>query len=54
MVRKYIEIFDDEHCDKILVDLEGCFDKNIFNQFQETEGTGLRFIPTGVHWANKA
>lgn len=53
MVRKYVETID-EYYENILVDLEGCFDSKIFNTFLEKQGTGLRFVPTGAHWANKA
>lgn len=53
MVCKYVETID-EYYESILVDLEGCFDSKIFNTFLEKQGTGLRFVPTGAHWANTA
>lgn len=53
MVRKYVESVD-EYYENILVDLEGCFDCQTFSKFLERQGTGLRFVPTGAHWANKA
>ena len=52
-VRKYIETVD-EHYDYLLVDLEGCFDSRLFHECFEKQGTTLRFVPTGAHWANKA
>lgn len=52
MVRKYVESID-EYYENILVDLEGCFDSKTFSTFLEKQGTGLRFVPTGAHWANK-
>ena len=53
MIRMYVEIVD-EHYENVLVDLEGCFDSQQFSTFLEKQGTGLRFVPTGAHWANKA
>lgn len=53
MVRKYVECVN-EYYENILVDLEGCFDSQTFSKFLERQGTGLRFVPTGAHWANKA
>lgn len=53
MVRKYVETID-EYYENVLVDLEGCFDSKVFRAFLEKQGTGLRFVPTGAHWANKA
>lgn len=53
MVGKYVKTVN-EHYDYVLVDFEGCFDIRVFIAFLEKQGTALRFIPTGAHWANKA